>query len=64
MSWRDEPPTTKQLKYIADMCEMSEYPLPLFTGTTKGEASDYISRWVGIAHELIYNPHEDGGDRI
>lgn len=62
--WKNDPVTDRQLAYIMDMQEFSEFQLPPFTGTTKGEASDYISKWVGIAHEVIYNPHEDAGDRI
>lgn len=53
MSWRDDPATEKQLEMIRDIREFSDWPLPLFTGKTKGEASDYIDRWIGKAHETI-----------
>lgn len=64
MTWRNEPITDRQMKYISDMQEFSEMPIPLFTGTTKGEASDYIDKYAKIAHETLYNAHEDAGDRI
>ena len=50
-NWRDDEVTKKQLEYILEMREHSEYPLPEFTGTTKGEAADYISKWTKLAHE-------------
>lgn len=53
MSWRDDPITDKQLELIRNMDDFSEWPLPPFTGTTKGEASDYIDKWIGKAHETI-----------
>ncbi len=53
MSWRDDPATEKQLEMIRDIREFSDWPLPPFTGRTKGEASDYIDRWIGKAHETI-----------
>ncbi len=43
--------TEKQLEYIQEMREFSDYPIPEFTGTTKKEASDYIDRWKKTAHE-------------
>ena len=58
MSWRDEKITEQQLNYIAMMEEFSEYPLPRFTGTTKGEASDYIKKWEKIAHETLVDAYE------
>lgn len=64
--WRSDPATEKQLAYIQEMQEFSDYPLPRFTGSTKGEASDYIDRWSAIAHEAAdSNSHGDNyGDRI
>jgi len=53
MSWRDDPATEKQLETIRNMHEFSEWPLPKFTGKTKGEAADYIDRWIAKAHESI-----------
>lgn len=44
-------PTEKQLAYIAELQEFSDYPLPRFTGRTRGEASEYIARWSKTAHE-------------
>ena len=48
--WKNEPATEKQLAYIAEMQEFSTYPLPKFTGTTKGEASVYIEAYTKLAH--------------
>ena len=48
--WRKEPATQKQLDYIMEMNEFSDYPLPKFVGKTKGEASDYINENTKIAH--------------
>lgn len=42
MSWRDDKPTYKQLNFIKELED--EYGEE-FTGTTKGEAADYISKW-------------------
>ena len=64
MSWRDDKPTEKQLAYIIELHEFSEYPLPVFTGKTKGEACDYIGRYSKIAHTRVMSLHEDAGDRI
>lgn len=49
--WRSEKATEKQLKYIAEMREMSEIDLPEFEGETKGEAADYIDKFWKFAHE-------------
>ena len=56
MSWRDDEITEKQKQLITDMQEFSAYSLPQFTGKTKGEASDYISRWGELAHENVNSP--------
>ncbi len=53
MNCRKEPITEKQKKLIAEMCEMSEFPLEPFKGTTKGEASDWIDRNMKRAHESV-----------
>lgn len=65
-NWRDEPATEKQIAYIQEMHEFSEFPIPYFSGTTKGEASDYINRWSKTAHEKFdAKCHADNfGDRI
>lgn len=54
MNWRDEEITEKQKNYIITMIEYSEYPLPPFEGTTKGEASDYIKKYSKMAHESLW----------
>lgn len=58
MSWRDEPPTEKQLEFINGIyCTINNTPyvdkIPRFTGTTKGEASDYITRYKESYEELL-----------
>lgn len=40
--WKNQPATEKQLEYIRYIQEFAIYPLPKFTGTTKGEAALYI----------------------
>ena len=64
--WRRDPVTDRQLELIADLQEFSEIPIPEFTGTTKGEASDYIDKYIGVAHITYRNiEHADNfGDRI
>ena len=54
MDWRKDPITDRQRKLIEEMQEFSCYPLPLFTGTTKGEASDYIDAHAKLAFEDVY----------
>lgn len=53
MNWRDKEPTEKQLKEIEYIQEFSDYNPPLFKGTTRGEASDYIDKHGKLAHEDI-----------
>ena len=64
--WRNDPATKKQLAYIEEMQEFSDFPIPRFTGSTKGEASDYIDRWSKTAHEAFdFHGHGDNyGDRL
>jgi len=50
-NWRDKEPTEKQLQFIANMEEFSEYPLEHFTGKTRGEACDWITRYKDLAFE-------------
>ena len=52
--WTNEPATEKQLAYIREMQEFSEFPLPPFTGTTKGEAAKYIDEHIHTAHESTW----------
>lgn len=54
--WRDDPMTDKQKELIEDMMEFSYYPLPRFTGSKKGEASDYIDKYGKLAHENVNSP--------
>lgn len=51
--WRDDPITDRQKQCIEDMQEFSCYPIPRFTGMTKGEAADYINEYGKLAHEDI-----------
>ena len=46
--------TDKQLKYIREMQEFSEYPLPAFTGKTKKDATEYIQKYSKLAHESTW----------
>lgn len=64
--WRSDPATEKQKAYIEEMQEFSDFPIPSFTGSTKGEASDYIERWSKTAHEAadFYGHADNYGDRI
>lgn len=48
--WRNDPATEKQLAYIHEMHEFSNFPIPRFTGSTKGEASDYMAALAMKAH--------------
>lgn len=50
MSWKNDKPTCRQLKLIKDIeAEFGEQ----FTGTTKGEAADYIDKWLKTAKQDI-----------
>lgn len=64
-NWRSEAATPKQIAYIQEMQEFSDFPLPNFIGKTKGEASDYIDKWHKLAHERAdFEGHTDNyGDR-
>ena len=61
-TWRDDPITAKQAQLIQEMNEFSEFPLPRFTGTTKGEACDYINANLNRAHEGIDTNEDMYGD--
>ena len=54
MSWRNDRPTYKQLNFIKELED--EYG-EKFTGTTKGEAADYISKWLKHDDERRYEEH-------
>ena len=49
--WKAEPASQKQLDYIKEMNEFSDFPLPRFTGNTKGEAAEYIDKYIKLSHE-------------
>lgn len=50
MSWKNNKPTCRQLKLIkAIEAEFGEQ----FTGTTKGEAAEYIEKWLEVAKQDI-----------
>lgn len=57
----DTPPTQKQLEYILALRENSHYPLPEFTGTTKREASEWISKNINLAYE---NPSPEANQEV
>lgn len=65
-NWRDDPITNAQRRLILEMHEFSDFPLPAFHGTTKGEAVDYIDANLHRAHHSFdFNSHSDNyGDRI
>ena len=52
---RNDPVTQKQLYYIMEMNEFSEFPLPKFEGKTKGEAYDYINKYIKQAHTSTWD---------
>lgn len=66
LDWRNEPATERQLAYIAEMQEFSEFHIPAFIGKTKGEASDYINQYSKTAHEVfdVASHGDNYGDRI
>lgn len=45
MSWRDNPVTDKQYDFIGAICENLGV---VFSGKTKGEASDFITKHKGM----------------
>lgn len=52
--WRKDKITDKQLQFIQEMRLHSVFPLPDFVGTTKGEASDYIAKYVKMAYQDLW----------
>ena len=46
-NWRNLPPTEKQLELISELQWMGE-----FKGKTRGEASDFISKYLSLKNEL------------
>ena len=66
-SWRDDPITEKQKQMIESIEEnagINGAIISKFIGTTKGEASDWISENIGKQCYSAYCEHEDAGDRI
>lgn len=53
VSWRDKPMTEKQIEMIKNMYANTEIPIPKFEGRTRGEASDFIDKWLSTTHESI-----------
>lgn len=51
--WRDKQITDKQRELIKTIEEFSCYNPPRFTGTTRGEASDYIDKYAELAFEDV-----------
>ena len=49
-NWKNEKPTYRQLNLIKDI--ENEFGVE-FTGKTKGEAAEYIDKWLTIAHNDI-----------
>ena len=49
-----EQATEKQLNYIAEIQDLSLYPLPAFLGHTYEEAKEYIDRYESSAHETLW----------
>lgn len=46
-NWRTLPPTDKQLQLISEMQWLCE-----FKGKTRGEAADFISKYLELQNEL------------
>ena len=66
MSWRNDPITDKQRAMMASMREnaaINGAMLSFFDGTTKGEASDWISANISEQYRSLYCEHENAGDR-
>lgn len=56
MNWRNKSITDKQKECITTMQEFSNYYIPCFEGTTRGEASDYIDKYGKLAYENVDSP--------
>lgn len=46
-TWRELPPTEKQLALISELQWLHE-----FKGKTRGEASDFIKKYLSLKNEL------------
>ena len=49
-----EQATKQQLDYIAEIQNMSLYPLPAFLGQTSDEAMEYINRYESAAEQTLW----------
>jgi hypothetical protein len=49
-AWKNEPMTDKQASFISVMEEYRFDAFPKFSGTTKGEANQYITRYRKVAY--------------
>lgn len=61
--WKNEPVSEKQMEMIHMIREQSDIS-PEFTGSTKGEAFEYIKKHISECYHSTYDPHEDASDRI
>ena len=57
-TWRDDPATKNRLSPFLDMWESSNYPLPDLNlkTLTKGEAIDYLNKYLLLVHEHVNPP--------
>lgn len=51
MGWRDDPMTEKQMGKIYAMQCASKGFVPKFKGETKGDAYDFINKYLKLWHE-------------
>lgn len=66
MGWKEDKATEKQLSFIRDALEMSDYREYLdkfdFSNATKGSASDWISKNGKLATRAIIDCIEESGN--
>ena len=67
LDWRIEPATERQKRKIESMRETAGMNgaiiPPPFTGTTKGEACDYIAHYISNIYRSV-DCDDNAGDRI
>lgn len=66
-NWKNDPITEKQNQMIARIEEdamMNNAFIPPFDGKTKGDACDYINKYIHASHISAFNLHGDAGDRV
>ena len=56
MNWRNDKPTYKQLNFIKELED--EFGCK-FVGTTKGEATDFISKWAKQYDDKKWDEHAE-----